>query len=158
MFYLKENIYFGYDGDDPEAILLHGAAEHSQLMRDCDMLHDGFDTIVGEKGITLSGGQRQRAAISRALIGNHVIYIFDDSFSSVDHETEEMILSDLRKHLKGKTCIFISHRISTLKRCDKVLVLKHGKIHELGTHAELIENKQEYYRTVALQNLEGAEI
>ena len=151
---LRDNIYFGLREDKEDEEKLNFAITTSHLKDDIDLLYKGLDTIVGEKGITLSGGQRQRAAISRAIIDDHEIYIFDDSFSSVDHSTEEEILKQLKNYLHEKTCIFISHRVSTLKLCDSILYLEDGKICEMGTHEELLSNKKNYYRTYALQNLE----
>ena len=151
---LKDNIYFGLREDKEDEEKLDLAITRSHLKDDIALLYKGLDTIVGEKGITLSGGQRQRAAISRAIIDEHQIYIFDDSFSSVDHGTEEEILKALKTSLHGKTCIFISHRVSTLKLCDLILYLENGKVCEMGTHEELLSSKKNYYRTYALQNLE----
>ncbi len=151
---LKDNIYFGLRENKENEEKLNLAVERSHLKDDIELLYKGLDTIVGEKGITLSGGQRQRAAISRAIIDEHELYIFDDSFSSVDHSTEEEILRNLKNYLNGKTCIFISHRVSTLKLCDLILYLENGKICEMGTHEELLSSKKNYYRTYALQNLE----
>ena len=152
---LKENIYFGLQEESENENLLNEAIRKSHLAYDLGELYQGVHTVVGEKGVTLSGGQRQRTAISRAIIGSHRIYIFDDAFSSVDHETEEEILKNLKNIFHDKTCIFISHRISTLKLCDKIIYLKQGTISERGSHEELLENKQDYFRTFTLQNLEG---
>ncbi|MBI2608771.1 MAG: ABC transporter ATP-binding protein [Deltaproteobacteria bacterium] len=152
---LRENIYFGLKEENENENLLNKAIQKSHLAYDLDQLYQGVQTVVGEKGVTLSGGQKQRTAISRAIIGSHQIYIFDDAFSSVDHETEEEILKNLKDIFHDKICIFISHRISTLKLCDKIIYLKQGGISERGTHEELLENKKDYFRTFTLQNLDG---
>ncbi len=152
---LKDNVYFGAHNIEPSEKILDEVTTISHLKHDIDLMQDGFNTVVGEKGITLSGGQQQRAALSRAIIGQHQIYIFDDSFSHVDHDTEEVILKNLKNLLQGKTTVFISHRISTLKLCDSIIYLENGEIVEAGSHEALIKEKKQYYRTYSLQNLEA---
>ncbi|MBZ0200437.1 MAG: ATP-binding cassette domain-containing protein, partial [Ignavibacteriaceae bacterium] len=98
----------------------------------------GYETIMGERGITLSGGQKQRASVARALIIDPKILILDDSFSAIDTNTEEEILKNLKRFMKGRTSIIISHRVSTVKDADKIIVLSDGKIREEGTHQQLI--------------------
>src|SRR3989339_585135 len=98
----------------------------------------GYETILGERGITLSGGQKQRSTLARALAIDPKILILDDSFSAVDTNTEEEILTNLKEFMKGRTSIIISHRISTVKDSDKIFVLDEGKIAEEGTHEELV--------------------
>jgi ATP-binding cassette subfamily B protein len=105
---------------------------------DVSSFPQGYDTIVGERGITFSGGQKQRASIARALAINPKILILDDSFSAVDTHTEEEILTNLKSFMKDRTSIIISHRISTVKESDKIIVLHNGKIAEQGTHEELV--------------------
>jgi len=100
---------------------------------------DGYDTIVGERGVTLSGGQKQRVAIARMLVQNAPIMIFDDSLSAVDAETDSSIRKALRENLGDSTVILISHRITTLMQADKILVLEDGKVSQIGTHDELLE-------------------
>jgi ATP-binding cassette subfamily B protein len=114
---------------------------------------DGFDTVIGERGITLSGGQKQRIAISRAIIRNPSVLILDDCLSAVDTGTEEKILKGLRQIMKERTSIIISHRISTIKDADEIIVLDQGKIAERGTHEELLSNEGIYYELYQKQLL-----
>jgi len=139
---IKENIKFGNKKADRERV--NKAAETSGINKEIEEFPNKYDTILGERGINLSGGQKQRLTISRALIKDPEILIFDDALSSVDTSTEEKILSNLKKIKKGKTCIIVSHRISTLRQCDFIVVLKEGKIVEKGTHTELIKQKGLY--------------
>jgi len=139
---IKENIKFGNKKADRERV--NKAAETSGINKEIEEFPNKYDTILGERGINLSGGQKQRLTISRALIKDPEILIFDDALSSVDTSTEEKILSNLKKIKKGKTCIIVSHRISTLRQCDFIVVLKEGKIVEKGTHTELIKLKGLY--------------
>lgn len=106
--------------------------------KDVQSFPNGYDTMVGERGITFSGGQKQRASLARALAANPKILILDDSFSAVDTHTEEEILKNLKEFMKNRTSIIISHRISTVKDADKIVVLENGRIAEQGTHAELV--------------------
>src|SRR5699024_9280669 len=99
---------------------------------------DGYDTMVGERGVTLSGGQKQRVAIARMLMQKAPVMVFDDSLSAVDAETDTKIRSALRHEMKGATVILISHRITTLMQADRILVLDNGRVADLGTHAQLI--------------------
>ncbi len=113
-----------------------------------------FDTMLGERGITLSGGQKQRVSIARAIIQNPRILIFDDCLSAVDTETEEIILGNLRRIMKGKTSIIISHRVSSVKDADTIIVLDGGEIIERGTHQDLMQSKGAYYELYQKQLLE----
>ncbi len=137
---IRENIGFGAagDGDRPGAGAAEGRLERvaaiSTIERDFRMLPSGWQTVVGERGVTLSGGQKQRVAISRALARDAAIYILDDSLSSVDTETEDVILRELLPFVKGRTVILISHRISTLKAADRIVVLEGGP-RRAGRHA-----------------------
>jgi ATP-binding cassette subfamily B protein len=108
---------------------------------------DGYDTLVGERGVTLSGGQRQRVAIARMLLQKSPIMIFDDSLSAVDSETDALIRKALKERMKDVTVIIISHRITTLMSADNIMVLHQGEIVEMGTHVELI-GQQGIYRSI----------
>jgi ATP-binding cassette subfamily B protein len=134
---IKSNIAFGNSGQNTESIA--GSAIAAGLASEINEFPHKYDTILGERGITLSGGQKQRAALARALAADPRILILDDAFSSVDTHTEEAILNNLRQVLKGRTTIMISHRVSTVKNADLILVMSHGKIIEKGRHAELLE-------------------
>jgi len=134
---IAENIAFGVDGASEEQI--RRAAEMAGLAGDIEAFPHGYQTIVGERGITLSGGQKQRTAIARALMRNPRILILDDALSSVDTLTEERILTHLAGVMHGRTVILISHRVSTVQQADRIVVLERGNIVEQGTHAELVE-------------------
>lgn len=133
---LAENIQYGAERGSNAQI--QEAAEISQIARDVDDFPGGYETILGERGITLSGGQKQRASIARAIMRSPKILILDDALSAVDTYTEEEILVRLRSVMKGRTSILISHRISTVKDADTIAVLHEGAIAELGTHEELV--------------------
>jgi ATP-binding cassette subfamily B protein len=151
---IRDNIAFGRRNGNGE--LVRQVAAISTIGRDFSTFPAGSETVVGERGITLSGGQKQRVAISRALASDASIYIFDDSLSSVDTETEDAILKDLLPFLTGKTLILISHRISTLKTADRIVVLEDGRIAQLGSHEELLAQKGFYADIYRLQQLEEA--
>jgi ATP-binding cassette subfamily B multidrug efflux pump len=131
------NIAFGVEGATPEQI--RRAAEMAGLAGDIEGFPLGYDTLVGERGITLSGGQKQRTAIARALLREPRILILDDALSAVDTQTEEQILTHLAGVMRGRTVILISHRVSTVRQADSIVVLERGKIVERGTHEELVE-------------------
>jgi ATP-binding cassette, subfamily B, multidrug efflux pump len=133
---IRENIALGVDSATDQQI--HDAAEAANIATDIEGFPEGYETMVGERGITLSGGQKQRAAIARALIRNPKILILDDALSSVDTHTEDKILNHLRDVMRGRTTIFISHRVSTVRNADRIAVLHGGRIVELGTHDELL--------------------
>jgi ATP-binding cassette subfamily B protein len=113
-------------------------AEIAQLARDVKDFPNGYETFVGERGITLSGGQKQRTALARALAQDPRILVLDDSLSAVDTETEERILLGLREVMKTRTTFLVSHRVSTVKGADLIVVLREGRIVERGTHEELL--------------------
>jgi len=133
---VRENIAFGVEGANDQQIKT--AADAANIAADIESFPEKYQTLVGERGITLSGGQKQRTAIARALIRNPRILILDDALSSVDTQTEDKILNHLREVMQGRTTIFISHRVSTVRNADKISVLHGGRIVELGTHDELL--------------------
>jgi ATP-binding cassette subfamily B protein len=134
---LKKNIDFGAHGGD--GLDVEAAAQTAGLMPDVETFPKGFEARIGERGINLSGGQRQRTALARALLADPKILILDDAFSSVDTHTEERILENLKGELGARTAIIISHRVSTVKNADEIVVLDDGRIVEQGTHDELVE-------------------
>jgi ATP-binding cassette subfamily B protein len=133
---IRENIALGVDSATDSDI--HDAADAANIAVDIEGFPEGYETLVGERGITLSGGQKQRTAIARALIRNPRLLILDDALSSVDTHTEDKILNHLRDVMAGRTTIFISHRVSTVRNADRIAVLHGGRIVELGTHDELL--------------------
>jgi ATP-binding cassette subfamily B protein len=133
---IRENIALGVDSATDAEI--HQSADAANIAADIEGFPEGYETMVGERGITLSGGQKQRTAIARALIRNPKILILDDALSSVDTHTEDKILNHLRDVMQGRTTIFISHRVSTVRNADRIAVLHGGSIVELGTHDELL--------------------
>jgi ATP-binding cassette subfamily B protein len=147
-----ENIAFGVQ--DATAEQIRRAAEIAGLAGDIESFPAGFDTIVGERGITLSGGQKQRAAIARAILRDPRILILDDALSSVDTLTEERILTHLAGVMHGRTVILISHRVSTVRQADRIVVLAGGRIVEQGSHAELLANGGYYSELSQKQMLE----
>ncbi|MCL4377116.1 MAG: ABC transporter ATP-binding protein/permease, partial [Actinobacteria bacterium] len=159
---IKENIIFGKE------TLLSGMTESelnekilevskiSHLHEDVETFPEKYETLIGERGVTLSGGQKQRLAIARAILIKPSILILDDSFSSIDTNTEELILRDLENYINGEvktTCIFISHRISTIKNSDVIIVLDEGKITDTGSHKELIKKSSIYQKLYYRQQL-----
>ena len=130
------NISYGLHGVDKQTV--EEVSRIANFDKDVESFPNGYETIVGERGITFSGGQKQRASLARALAIDPKILILDDSFSAVDTHTEEVILKNLREFMKNRTSIIISHRISTVKDADKIVVLENGRIAEQGTHDELV--------------------
>ncbi|MGC2695739.1 MAG: ABC transporter ATP-binding protein, partial [Candidatus Angelobacter sp.] len=139
---VRENIAFGVESADEEQV--RSAAEAANIAADIEAFPDKYLTLVGERGITLSGGQKQRAAIARAIIRDPRILVLDDALSSVDTYTEEKILDHLRHVMGGRTTIFISHRVSTVRNADRIAVLHQGRIVELGAHDELLARNGYY--------------
>jgi len=149
---LEENIAFGLTQHSlPE---VENATEVSQIKLDFDQFPDGLKTVVGERGITLSGGQKQRTAISRAVVRKPKILILDDALSSVDTYTEEEVLKRLKRVMRDRTSIIVSHRVSTVRDADFIVVLKDGRIVEQGTHEELLRKEGVYYTLYQRQLLE----
>ena len=153
---IQNNI--GYGLDSPGEAELRQAALMSALERDIDAFADGSDTLIGERGLTLSGGQKQRVAIARSLVMHSEVLVLDDSLSAVDAETERNILDALLQERKGKTTIIISHRVSTLRYADKVLVLEGGMQSEYGSPAELAGAGGFYSRMATLQQLDSGSV
>ncbi len=149
---LAENIAFGVDKSQRSQI--EWAAGVAGLTEDIEGFPDGFETLVGERGLTLSGGQKQRTAIARAILREPKILILDDALSSVDTYTEEKILGELRGVMRGRTSLIVSHRISTVRDADLICVLDEGRIIERGTHTELLALGGEYSALYERQLLE----
>lgn len=149
---LKENIIYGLERFDEAK--LRRAVSISALNDEIGRFSQGYETPVGERGVTLSGGQKQRTALSRAIIREPKILILDDAFSSVDVHTEEKILEQLRKFRKRRTCILVAHRISTIHDADLIVVLKDGEIVERGTHNELVTKRGIYANMYRQQRLQ----
>ncbi|NNE15252.1 MAG: ABC transporter ATP-binding protein [Saprospiraceae bacterium] len=151
---IENNIKFGDQNSSEGDIYL--AAENAAIKDDIDELQDGFETVIGERGVTLSGGQKQRLSIARALIKNPNIVILDDCLSALDANTEHKILNYLDEELADKTSIIITHRISNLMKFDKIIVLENGSIVEEGTHEELMKNEG-YYTQIIKNEFDSTE-
>ncbi len=152
---IKNNIKFGNISASDDKII--EVAKQAVVHKNIKKFTNGYDTILGERGITLSGGQKQRISIARAIIKDPEILLLDDCLSAVDTETEEKILKNLNKVSQNKTTIIVSHRIALAKNVDKIIVLDQGKIIQSGTHQELIKENG-YYKTLYLKQLEEKEI
>jgi ATP-binding cassette subfamily B protein len=146
---IEKNIAIALPGMDMTE--LRSAASVAMVDETIMSFEKGYDTVIGERGVTISGGQKQRVAIARMLAGNTPVMIFDDSLSAVDTETDAKIRAALRKRVKDAAVIIISHRISSLMQADKILVLKDGTVEELGSHEELIKRDGSYRRIFDLQ-------
>ncbi len=149
---IRENIAFGAEHATDADI--RRAAEAANIAEEIESFPQGYDTLVGERGLTLSGGQKQRTAIARALIRSPRILVLDDALASVDTQTEDRILNHLREIMQGRTTIFISHRVSTVRNADRIAVLHDGEIVEYGTHEEQIERNGYYTELYNKQLLE----
>lgn len=148
---ILENILFFRDCSNEE---LENVLEITDLKKDLSLFSEGINTVLGENGISLSGGQKQRIQLARALLKNNDILILDDSFSAVDTNTEKNILNKLFDYRKNKINILVSHKISVVKNCDKIIVLENGKIKNIGVHDELI-NQKGLYKEMYMHQLEG---
>jgi ATP-binding cassette subfamily B protein len=149
---IADNIAFGIPDAPREAV--ERAARLAGIHEEIAAFPNGFDTMVGERGIALSGGQKQRVAIARALLLQPEIVIFDDPLSAVDAEREEFILANLREFFRGRTSILIAHRISAVMNADRIVVLDRGRIVESGCHDELVDAGGIYHRIWQLQQAE----
>ena len=149
---LRNNIRFGKEKASEEEVIK--AAKNAAVHKNIIDFNKGYDTILGERGITLSGGQKQRVSIARAIIKDPKILLLDDCLSAVDTETEEEILQNLNRISKNKTTIIVSHRISSVKNANKIIVLEEGKIIQQGTHNELVNSDGYYKELYAKQLLE----
>lgn len=151
---IAENIAFGEPTIAKNDKRITDAAINAHIHHNIIDFKEGYETLVGERGITLSGGQKQRISIARAIIKNPEILIFDDCLSAVDTETEEKILNNLNQIMANKTTIIISHRVSSIRNASRILVLEHGEIIESGSHEELINLKGNYFEIYQKQLLE----
>jgi ATP-binding cassette subfamily B protein len=149
---IRENIAFGVPNSSAEDVLEAAGAAH--IRREFEEFPQGFETMVGERGMTLSGGQKQRSAIARALLRRPAILILDDALASVDTYTEEQILGGLRSYTATATTILISHRVSTVRNADQIAVLNRGRIVEIGRHDELLALDGYYASLYQKQQLE----
>lgn len=149
---IAHNIGFGVDDASPE--MIDHAASLADVRDNIVDFKDGYETVLGERGVTVSGGQKQRISIARALLKDAPILILDDSVSAVDTRTEKIILDNLKSSRANKTTLLIAHRISTVERLDKIIFLDDGKIEAVGPHDELYTNCPKYRRMVDLQRLE----
>ena len=147
---IKDNIKFGSANATDEDVIK--AAKNAVVHKNIKGFNKGYETVLGERGITLSGGQKQRISIARAIIKDPKILLLDDCLSAVDTETEEQILNNLNRVSKGKTTIIVSHRISSAKNANHIIVLDEGKIIQQGSHENLI-NIDGYYKELYLKQL-----
>ena len=156
-FLFSDSIYKNIQFGNPDATneQVQKAAKLSEIDSEIDKFEKGYRTILGERGITLSGGQIQRISIARSLIKDSALYLFDDCFSSLDTDTEERLINNLKNRLKNKSVVIVSHRVSCIKHSDKIIVLENGKIIQEGTHKNLI-NIDGYYKE--LYNKQNSEI
>ncbi len=149
---IRDNIRFGNpEASDDDVVR---AATRAQLHNDIMQLAEGYDTVVGERGVTLSGGQKQRTSLARAIASDPKILVLDDALSAIDADTEDRVLRELEQIMKDRTTIVISHRLSTVQHCTTIIVLQNGRIIEAGSHAELVERNGTYAAMFERQQLE----
>jgi ATP-binding cassette subfamily B protein len=151
---IANNISFGLKSENIPSDLITNAAKDADIYENIMGFEKGFDTMLGERGINLSGGQKQRISIARALIKEPKILIFDDVLSAVDTQTEEQILNNLKRLMKNRTTVIISHRVSSVKNADTIIVMDNGEIIEHGSHGQLIKNKGFYAELYEKQLIE----
>lgn len=151
---ISNNISLDFKNNEAHVDKIIKAAQLSDVHDNIVEFSDGYETVIGERGVTLSGGQRQRVSIARALIRNSAIMVLDDSVSAVDTKTEETILSNLKQIRKGKTTLIIAHRISTVQNADKIIIVDDGEIVAVGNHKELLTSSELYKDMVERQKLE----
>mgnify|MGYP001441114353 FL=1 len=149
---IKKNIEFGNPNSSMDDIT--NAAKLAEIDLEIEKFENGYDTILGERGVTLSGGQAQRISIARSFIKDSEIYLFDDCFSSLDSDTEDRILKNLKNNFQNKTLIIISHRVSCIKHADNIIVLDNGKVIQSGSHNELVKDEGYYKDLYLKQNSE----
>ena len=146
---IRKNIAYGQSDVTEEAI--QKAAEAANALEFIEQTHDGFDTLIGERGVNLSGGQKQRLAIARALLKNPPILILDEATSALDTESEKMVQKAIEVLMKDRTVLVIAHRLSTIINADQIIVLDNGKIVESGSHTELLEKDGIYKNLYNIQ-------
>ena len=146
---IRENIAYGNTEASEEELM--AAAKNANAFNFIKAFPDGFDTLVGDRGIQLSGGQKQRIAIARAVLKNPKILILDEATSALDSESEQLVQEALDRLMKGRTTFVIAHRLSTIKKADKIIVLDQGKLVESGTHDELVATGGVYANLSSIQ-------
>ena len=146
---IRENIKYGFEHASEELVIQ--AAKSAQIDSEIESLPDGYDTIIGERGMTLSGGQRQRLSIARTLLIDPPILVLDDSTSSVDAATETKIQAAMVQVMKNRTTLIVAHRLSSIQHADKVIILEKGKIIETGNPRELLEQEGNFSKIASMQ-------